>query len=91
MHLQHASGNISPKVGVCAGGQQAGRQSRSLLQSDQTCVVALEYSILNVTGSNFSSSLAVNDLSQASSSDVSNTYSNEDMAGNRAGLKYIAG
>lgn len=64
---------ISPQMGVRAGGQPAGRQSRSLLQSDQTCVVALEYSILNATSSNFSSSLAVNDLGQASSFDVSHT------------------
>ena len=51
----HADGVASPNI------------LRSLLQTDRTCAVAVEYTIVEATTNNFSTTFFVDNLSQASS------------------------
>ena len=71
-HAHAASAHIMPKhVGEAAPGPRL----RSLLQADQSCTVALEYSIVGAASSKFTSSLAVNNLSQAGSQSLNTPVS----------------
>ena len=50
-----------------ADGMASPNSLRSLLQADSTCAVALEYTVVEATTSNFSTTFSVDNLSEASS------------------------